>query len=374
VTPEQAMARALARARRASGRTFPNPPVGAVVLRGDRVLGAGETCPAGGPHAEVVALERARARHGARALVGATLAVTLEPCCHHGRTPPCTDAILAAGVRRVWVGQRDPNPKVGGRGLRQLRRAGVALRVGVREAECREQHRGFLSVQQRGRPWLSLKLAATLDGRIATARGESRWITGPAARAAVHRLRDAADAVMVGSGTALEDDPELSVRLDGRRVRMPIRVLVDAGLRVPASARLLRDEDAARTWLLTRRGHPAARLARRTAAGARALLVPARGGHLDLARALAQLAHEGLTHLFVEGGGGLAAALLRRGLVDELHWFLAPSLLGGDARPALGALAVAKLAQRIPLEFAEVRRLGPDLYVRALLTSPGGPA
>jgi diaminohydroxyphosphoribosylaminopyrimidine deaminase/5-amino-6-(5-phosphoribosylamino)uracil reductase len=368
------MARALARARRASGRTFPNPPVGAVVLRGDRVLGAGETRPAGGPHAEVVALEQARARHGARALVGATLAVTLEPCCHHGRTPPCTDAILAAGVRRVWVGQRDPNPKVAGRGLRRLRRAGVALRVGVREAECREQHRGFLSVQERGRPWVSLKLAATLDGRIATARGESRWITGPAARAAVHRLRDAADAVMVGSGTALLDDPELSVRRDGRRLRMPIRVLVDAGLHVPASARLLRDEDASRTWLLTRRGHPHASLARRTAAGARALLVPARGGHLDLARALAQLAREGLTHVFVEGGGGLAAALLRRGLVDELHWFLAPSLLGGDARPALGALAVAQLARRIPLELVEVRRLGSDLYVRASLHSPGGPA
>jgi diaminohydroxyphosphoribosylaminopyrimidine deaminase/5-amino-6-(5-phosphoribosylamino)uracil reductase len=368
------MARALARARRASGRTFPNPPVGAVVLRGDRVLGAGETRPAGGPHAEVVALEQARRRHGARALVGATLAVTLEPCCHHGRTPPCTDAILAAGVRRVWVGQRDPNPKVAGGGLRRLRRAGVALRVGVREAECREQHRGFLSVQQRGRPWVSLKLAATLDGRIATARGESRWITGPAARAAVHRLRDAADAVMVGSGTARADDPELSVRRDGRRVRMPIRVLVDAGLEVPESARLFRDEDAARTWLLTRRGHPRARLVRRTAGGARALLAPARGRHLDLARALTLLAHEGLSHVFVEGGGGLAAALLRAGLVDELHWFAAPSLLGGDARPALAALGIESLAQRIPLEVAEVRRLGPDLYVRALLSSPGGPA
>lgn len=374
MTPEQAMARALARARRASGRTFPNPPVGAIVLRGDRVLGAGETRPAGGPHAEVVALERARARHGARALAGATLAVTLEPCCHHGRTPPCTEAILAAGVRRVWVGQRDPNPKVAGNGLRRLRRAGISIETGVREAECREQHRGFLSVQQRGRPWVSLKLAATLDGRIATARGESRWITGPAARAAVHRLRDAADAVMVGSGTARSDDPELSVRLDGRRVRMPVRVLVDAGLRVPAAARLFRDEDAPRTWLLTRRGHPGARLARLTARGARALVVPARGGHLDLARALGRLAREGLTHVFVEGGGGLGAALLRAGLVDELHWFVAPSLLGGDARPALGPLAVRSLAQRIPFELVEVRRLGPDLYVRGFLSPPGGPA
>ena len=367
------MARALARARRASGRSFPNPPVGALVLRGDRVLGAGETRPAGGPHAEIVALERARARHGERALRGATLAVTLEPCCHQGRTGPCTDAIIAAGIRHVWVGQRDPNPRVAGAGLRRLRRAGLSVRSGVRETECREQHRGFLSVQRRGRPWVSLKLAATLDGRIATAKGESRWITGPAARAAVHRLRDAADAVMVGSGTAQSDDPELSVRRDGRRVRMPIRVLVDAGLRVSGAARLFRDEDAACTWLLTRRGHPSRRLARRTARGARTLLVPARAGHLDLGRALAQLAREGLSHVFVEGGGGLAAALLRARLVDELHWFLAPSLLGADARPALGALEIRGLAQRLALDVREVRRLGPDLYVRALLSSPGGP-
>jgi diaminohydroxyphosphoribosylaminopyrimidine deaminase/5-amino-6-(5-phosphoribosylamino)uracil reductase len=366
------MGLALARAKRASGRSFPNPPVGAVVLRGDRVLGAGETRPVGGAHAEIVALERARARHGARALAGATLAVTLEPCCHHGRTPPCTDAILAAGVRRVWVGQRDPNPKVAGEGFRRLRRGRIALEVGIREAECREQHRGFLSVQQRGRPWVALKLAATLDGRIATARGESRWITGPAARALGHRLRDAADAVMVGAGTAAADDPELSVRRGGRTLRTPVRLLVDGALRVPARARLFRDAAAGRTWLLTRRGHPEAALARRTGGGARALFVPARGGHLDLRRAFAQLAREGITFVLVEGGGELAGALLRAGLVDELHWFAAPSLLGSDARPALGALAVRSLADRIALPAPEVRRLGPDLYVRAFLSSPGG--
>jgi diaminohydroxyphosphoribosylaminopyrimidine deaminase/5-amino-6-(5-phosphoribosylamino)uracil reductase len=374
VTPEQAMGLALARARRASGRSFPNPPVGAVVLRGDRVLGAGETRPVGGAHAEVVALERARARHGARALAGATLAVTLEPCCHHGRTPPCTDAILAAGVRRVWVGQRDPNPKVAGAGFRRLRRARVALEIGIREEECRVQHRGFLSVQQRGRPWIALKLAATLDGRIATAGGASRWITGPAARALGHRLRDAADAVMVGAGTAAADDPELSVRRGGRTLRTPVRLLVDGGLRVSPRARLFRDAEASRTWLLTRRGHPEAALARRTSRGARALLLAARGGHLDLARAFERLAREGLTFVLVEGGGELAAALLRAGLVDELHWFVAPSLLGGDARPALGALAARALEERIALPAPEVRRLGPDLYVSAFLSSPGGPA
>jgi diaminohydroxyphosphoribosylaminopyrimidine deaminase/5-amino-6-(5-phosphoribosylamino)uracil reductase len=371
VTPEQAMARALARARRASGRSFPNPPVGALVLRGDRVLGEGETRPAGGPHAEIVALAHARARHGERALRGATLAVTLEPCCHQGRTGPCTDAILSAGIRRVWVGQRDPNPRVSGGGLSRLRRAGLSLRVGVLEPECREQHRGFLSVQQRGRPWVSLKLAATLDGRIATREGESRWITGPRARAAVHRLRDAADAVMVGSGTAQSDDPELSVRRGDRRVRMPIRVLVDGGLRVSAAARLFRDEDATHTWLLTRRGHPSRRLALRTAHGTRALLVPARAGHLDLRRALALLAREGSA---TSGGG-------------EAGWRGAARPAGGRAalvpgaeparrrrQPALGALEIRDLAQRCVLDVREVRRLGPDLYVRALLSSPGGPS
>jgi len=361
------MARALARARRANGRSFPNPPVGALVLRGGRVLGEGETRPAGSEHAEIVALERARARHGAAALRGATLAVTLEPCCHHGRTAPCTDAIVAAGIRRVWIGHRDPNPRVAGGGLRALRAAGLTLTVGVLEDACREQHRGFLSVQARGRPWVALKLAATLDGRIATARGESRWITGPSARALVHRLRDRADAVMIGSGTARADDPELSVRRGRRRLRTPLRLVVDSGLRVPAEARLFRDAAAARTWLLTRRGHARGRLAERTARGARALALPARRGRLDLSRTFTALAREGLTHVLVEGGGGLAAALLRAGLVDELHWFVAPSLLGAEARPALAELGVRRLAERVALDVREVRRLGGDLYVRAWL-------
>ena len=374
MTPEQAMARALARARRANGRSFPNPPVGAVVLRGGRVLGQGETRPAGGPHAEIVALTRARARHGAAALSGATLAVTLEPCCHHGRTSPCTDAILAAGIRRVWIGHRDPNPRVSGGGIRQLRRRGVALEVGVLEAACREQHRGFLSVQERGRPFVALKLAATLDGRIATARGESRWITGPGARALVHRLRDRADAVMIGSGTARADDPRLDVRREGRQLRTPVRLLVDASLAVSPRAKLFRDAAARSTWLLTRRGHAAEALARRTARGARVLELPRRALHLELGAALAALAREGLSEILVEGGGGLAAALLRAGLVDELHWFAAASLLGGDGRPALGPLGIARLAERVALEVREVRRLGEDLYVRARLTPSGGRA
>jgi diaminohydroxyphosphoribosylaminopyrimidine deaminase/5-amino-6-(5-phosphoribosylamino)uracil reductase len=366
--PEEAMQLALARARRASGRTFPNPAVGAVVLRGDRVLGVGETQPPGSAHAEVRALHQAERRHGARALRGATLAVTLEPCGHHGRTPPCTDAILAAGIARVWIGAHDPHPLVAGRGIRALRRAGIEVVTDVCARECIYQHRGFISVHERGRPWIALKLAATLDGRIATARGESEWITGEAARAFAHQLRDAADGVMVGAGTALADDPALTVRdRRGKVKRAPIRIVLDAALATPPRLKLYRDAHAGRTWLLTAHGHPARALAVRTAHGARALEVPRRGRHLDLRQALAQLAGAGLTQVLVEGGGGLAAALLRDGLVDELHWFVAPGVLGADARPAVGPLGVATLTQRARFEIADMRRLGPDLYVHAML-------
>ena len=363
------MRRALARARARQGRTHPNPAVGAVVFRGERFLGAGGTRPPGGAHAEIVALERARRRYGAAALRGASLAVTLEPCHHQGRTGPCTRAIREAGIARVFVGADDPHPAVSGRGVRWLRRAGIEVRRGVLEEACRWHHRGFLSVCERSRPWLALKLAATLDGRIATGAGESRWITGKAARAHVHRLRDQVDAVMVGSGTARRDDPLLSVRRDGRRVRCPIRVLVDSALQVPATRQLFCDEDVARTWVLTGRRAPARRRAAREAAGARVLCVPGRRGALDLSAALVRLADEGLTSVLVEGGGGLAAALLRQGLVDELHWFVAPSLLGGDAHAAIGSLAVEKLAARPSLMLRSVRRLGEDVYVHGVLTS-----
>ncbi|MCP5058831.1 MAG: bifunctional diaminohydroxyphosphoribosylaminopyrimidine deaminase/5-amino-6-(5-phosphoribosylamino)uracil reductase RibD [bacterium] len=367
--PERAMRHALTRARVRQGRTHPNPAVGAVVFRGDQVLGSGGTRPPGGAHAEIVALERARKRHGKAALRGASLAVTLEPCHHQGRTGPCTAAIHEAGIARVFIGTDDPHPAVSGRGVRWLRRAGIRVQRGVMEEACRWHHRGFLSVCERGRPWVALKLAATLDGRIATGSGESRWITGGAARAHVHQLRDNVDAVMVGSGTALRDDPELTVRRDERRVRCPIRVLVDSELKVPVTRSLFRDEDANLTWVLAGRSAPAKRRAARETAGARVLPVPGRRGALDLPLALEVLARNGLGSVLVEGGGGLAAALLRKGLVDELHWFASPSLLGGDAREAIASLGIAKLASRPSLAVRSIRRLGEDVYVHGVLSS-----
>ncbi len=353
---------ALAEARRARGRCHPNPPVGAVVFRGDRVLGRGRTRPVGGAHAEVVALESALRRHGARALRGAGMAVTLEPCAHRGRTGPCAHRLVDAGLARVFVGHRDPHPEVSGRGLRVLRRAGIAVRVGVLEARCREQHRGFLSVLSTGRPFVQLKLAASLDGRIATAFGESRWITGEAARAAVHRLRARSDAVLIGSGTALADDPALEARRGSRLVHRPVRIVADTHLRLPTRAALLRAEpDSA--WLLCARGAPQARRRALQRAGARLVDVRLARGRLDLRRALTELARLGLSELLVEGGGELAASLWREELVDELHWFLAPKLIGADGVPALGGLGLRALADARTLGDLRVRRVGEDLHI-----------
>ncbi len=355
---------ALAAARRASGRTFPNPPVGAVVYRGDRVLGRGWTRPPGGPHAEIVALRAAERRFGARALRGASLAVTLEPCAHVGRTGPCCEAVRASGIARVFVGHEDPNPRVAGGGARRLRGAGVAVEIGVLEAQCREQHRGFLSVVSRGRPWVALKLAATLDGRIATAGGESRWISGPGARALVHRMRSRVDAVMIGSETALRDDPELTARAGTRVLHRPVRVVVDSQLRLPTGARCLAGGSPGPTLVVGVRGAPESRRRALEAAGARVLTVPARGGHADPRAVVRLLAKEGLTDVLFEGGGTVSAAWLRAGLIDDLHWIVSAKLLGGDARPALGALEISRLSDAVVLEGVTVRRIGDDVHVR----------
>ncbi|MBW2494888.1 MAG: bifunctional diaminohydroxyphosphoribosylaminopyrimidine deaminase/5-amino-6-(5-phosphoribosylamino)uracil reductase RibD [Deltaproteobacteria bacterium] len=368
MNPEAAMKIALGAARRATGRTYPNPPVGAAVFRGNQVLGRGATRPVGGPHAEIVAFENAKRRHGARSLRGASLAVTLEPCCRVGRTGPCTDAIIAAGIRRVFVGHCDPHPDVSGAGVSRLRRAGVEVRLGVLEQACREQHRGFATVCALGRPFVMLKLASSLDGQIAIGSGESRWITGPDARAKGHLLRSRVDAIAVGSGTALADDPELTARRGGRVIHRPIRVLVDSHLRVPPDAKLYR-EGADRTWVLCGSTAGARRRKVLEGLGVRLLEVPTRAGVLDLKRALARLAREGLTEVLVEGGGNLAAALLRARLVDELHWFVAPRLLGGDGRPSVGDLGLRSLVESPQLE-PRVGRVGDDLYIRGPVAYP----
>lgn len=371
MTPDAAMRLALRQARRALGKTFPNPAVGAVVYRGAVVLGRGATQPPGGPHAEAVAIAKAIARHGKSRVRGATLAVTLEPCCFTGRTPPCTNAIIDAGIRKVYVGCKDPHARVNGRGVRALRRNDIEVVVGVREDDCLYQHRGFFSLCQKGRPFVTLKLATSLDGRIATATGESRWITGAASRKWVHDARSRSDAVMLGSGTALADDPELSARSGSRVIHRPVRVLVDSRLRVPASAKLFKGLASGRasgrngfeTWVLCRpRSKGRAAIVK---TGAQLIDVPGAGRHLNLATAMRSLGKLGLTNLFVEGGGELAAAMLRAKVVDEIHWIQAPTLIGGDGRPALGPLSLERLRDAISLEHITVRRRGNDVHITA---------
>lgn len=365
------MREALRLARRGQGRTHPNPSVGAVVYRGKEILGRGTTRPPGGDHAEVVAIAQATRGQGPHALRGASVAVTLEPCNFVGRTGACTEAIFQAGIGRVVAGARDPHPRVSGAGFRRLRRRGIEVETGVLEAECRRQHRGFISVCERGRPYVTLKLATSLDGRIALRNGESRWITSSRARAFVHRLRQETDAILVGSETALADDPDLTARSGDRVVRRPIRILLDGRLRVSPQARLFEPAGESRTWVLCReRARGIVRIRDRAE---RVFELPAGDGRfVDLPKAFRRLAEEGLTTVLVEGGGALAAALLRADLVDEVHWLLAPKLIGADGKPGLGPLGLSRLVDAVELDVIRTRRLGPDLHLQAEIRRPVG--
>ncbi len=347
-------------AARGRGRTAPNPCVGAIVVKGGRALARARTADGGAPHAESRALARA-----GKAARGSTLYVTLEPCAHTGRTPPCVDAVIAAHPRRVVIGLVDPDPRTSGQSVSKLRRAGIEVTVGVEGEACTRLHEGFLSRVLRGRPFTTLKLAASLDGRIATAQGESRWITSPAARNFVHSLRASSDAIAVGSGTALADDPELTARRGRRVVHRPARVVVDSDLRISPRARLLDPSHPGSAWLLCSSRAGSRRRAQLERAGARVIPVRARGGHLDLSAAWRELGRLGACDLLVEGGGGLAAALLRAGLVDRMHFFLAPLLIGADGVPVLAELGTARLADALHAKRLSWHRLGPDLHVIA---------
>ena len=343
------MAHALSLGRRGQGRVWPNPAVGCVIVQGNRVVGRGWTQPGGRPHAETEALAQA----GAQAR-GATVYVTLEPCVHHGKTPPCTDALIAAGVGRVVAAIRDPNPKVDGGGFARLRAAGIEVEEGVLADAALRDHAGFLSCITQGRPMLTLKLANSLDGRIATATGESRWITGPLARRAVHALRARHDAVMVGGGTARADDPMLSVRGLGP-MQQPVRLVLSRRLDLPKAGRLAQSAAAQPLWLC-HGGDPAqADMDFWAAQGAELVACPTgAGGHVDPLGALQELGARGLTSVFCEGGGALAASLLSAELVDRLVTFSAGLALGAEGKPAIGAMGVAALAEapRFTLETA----------------------
>lgn len=345
------MALALALGRRGMGRVWPNPAVGCVIVNAGRIVGRGHTADGGRPHAEPRAL--AQAGGAAR---GATAYVTLEPCAHHGQTPPCATALIGAGVARVVVATTDPDPRVSGRGLAMLRAAGIEVATGVREAEALRDHAGFLRRVTVGRPMVTLKLAQSLDGRIATASGESQWITGEAARQLVHALRAGHDAVMVGGGTARADDPALTVRGLGP-TRQPVRVVVSSGLDLPADGVLARTARDVPLWLCHAEGADTALWRRR---GADCLLCSGGAGGVDPASVLGALGARGITRLLCEGGGQLAATLLSAALVDELVVFSAGLALGSDGRAGIGALGITRLAWAPRFDLVETRAIGAD--------------
>ena len=332
------MRAALALARRGLGQTWPNPSVGCVIVRDGRVVGRGTTAPRGRPHAEAVALAMAGA-----AARGATAYVTLEPCSHAGRAGPCADALVAAGVVRVVIACGDPDPRVNGSGIARLQAAGVAVETGSHAAEAADGLAGFLTRVRLGRPLVTLKLATTLDGRIATAAGESRWITGVAARRTTHAMRARHDAVMVGVGTVLADDPDLTCRIAGLESVPGVRVVADSHLRTSPAARLVATALAVPTWMLHHDDADAGKAETLRSLGVRLIPVPGSPHGLDLDAALQALGQAGLTSLLVEGGAGIAAGLLQAGLVDRVAWFHAPAVMGGDGWPATQALGFAGL-------------------------------
>jgi diaminohydroxyphosphoribosylaminopyrimidine deaminase / 5-amino-6-(5-phosphoribosylamino)uracil reductase len=351
------MRAALALARRGLGSVAPNPAVGCVLVRDGRVVGRGCTQPGGRPHGETEALERAGA-----AAQGATAYVSLEPCCHWGKTPPCTDALIAAGIARVVLPIEDPDPRVSGRGIARLREAGIHVDTGLCAEEAAELNAGFFLRLRRGRPLVTLKLATTLDGQLATATGESRWITGELARDRAHLLRASHDAVMIGSNTVITDDPLLTCRLPGLDHQSPVRVVLDSRLNVPLTARVVAEARRVPTWFITLRHGDTARRAAFLSCGVELIEVAPTPGHMvDIAAAFQELGRRGMTRVLVEGGSTLAAVLLRAGLVDRLAWFHAPKLIGGDGIPAVAGFGLEHIELSPRFERISVETVGDDV-------------
>ena len=355
------MRSALELAAGGTGWVSPNPVVGCVIVSNGEVVGRGYHQRFGGPHAEVNALNEA----GNRAR-GAVLYVTLEPCCHMGKTPPCVDAILEAQIGRVVVAMRDPNPRVDGGGLSRLQSAGVEVTVGVCEAEARRLNEAFVKYITTRRPFVTSKSAITLDGKIATRSGASRWITGEAARAAGHQLRHANDAILVGIGTVVQDDPQLTTRLPGRRGANPLRIVVDSTLRLSPGAQVADVAAERRTLIATTEQAEAAKMKTLEARGVEVTRLPACGdGRVNLDALCAVLGERGIASVLVEGGAVLTAALLRQRLIDKMVFFVAPKIIGGDGVSAFGPCGIDTMEQALPLRDLTSRQVGDDLMLEA---------
>jgi len=354
------MREALRQARKGLGRTSPNPAVGAVIVREGRVIASGYHHRAGGNHAEVEAL----AGLGGKARRGDTLYVSLEPCNHQGRTPPCTGAILRSGLKKVVVGMRDPNPRVSGGGCEFLAGQGVQVKVGVLEGECRRLNEAYIKFVTMGRPFVAAKSALTVDGWTGTSTGHSRWITNEKSRRYVHGLRDKSDAVMVGVGTVLADDPSLTARLGSRKGKDPLRIVVDTHLRIPLTARVLNLDSPSATLVAVGDDVPSARLDSLQKEGVSAIPCPKKGGRIDLAALMGLLGEMSLVSLLVEGGSTLMGTLIRERLIDKFYFFLAPKILGGgDGVPVASGPGPRRIDGCLGLREIETRRFGDDLLV-----------
>ena len=360
------MARAIELAARARGRTSPNPMVGAVLVCGDAIVGEGFHARAGESHAETIALELAGS-----AARGADLYVNLEPCSHHGRTPPCADAIIQAGVARVFAAMRDPNPKVDGRGIARLRAAGVKVHVGLLGGEAVRLNEIYCTNVKTGLPQVTLKIGMSLDGKTATRTGEARWITGEASRNRVHEMRNAVDAVLVGIGTILADDPDLTTRLPGTDCRHPDRVVIDSHLRIPSRARVLAHRNRGRTILIAGPHAAESRTRELRELGAEVIIVEGGERRVDLRLVVARLYALGITSVLIEGGSEIAASSLEAGIVDKLVFFIAPLLIGGREAPSvIGGRGVGPLAEALRLRNVRWDTVGEDIMVEGYVREP----
>ncbi len=351
------MKRALTLARKGIGKTSPNPAVGCVIVKDGKIIGEGWHKQAGGPHAEVIALEKAGA-----AARGADVYVTLEPCSHTGKTPPCCDALIRAGVKRVVAGMMDPNPQVNGDGLDRLRQAGIDTACGVLEDECRSLNRAFIKHITTGMPFVTFKCAMTLDGNIATATGESRWISCEESRRYVHKMRASRNAIMVGVETIIADNPQLTVRhVKGRN---PVRVIVDTHLRTPESVNVIEGKYANITVIATTEENPEVHL-RYTRQGATILVCEELDGHVSISDLLQKLGRMGIQSILLEGGSRLAGNMLKHELIDEFVLFVAPKILGNDGFAPFALRGITSIDDTIKLSFGQIAHIGQDLIVHA---------
>jgi len=365
-TDTRYMKRALMLARKGIGKTSPNPAVGCVILKNGVVIGEGWHRKAGGPHAEIHALEMA-----GDAARGADVYVTLEPCCHTGKTPPCSDALIKAGVRRVVAGMGDPNPLVNGGGLAALKRAGIETACGVLEDECREINLPFIKHATTGMPYVTYKCAMTLDGNIATVTGESRWISCEASRKLVHRMRANMDAVMVGVDTVIADNPQLTVR--HVRGKNPLRIIVDTRLRTPESVIVLSGPHSSKTIIATTESNP--RVHRRyLKQGAAIVVCNEFDGRVSMTDLLPKLGAMGVQSILLEGGSRLAGNMLQHGLIDELAFFVAPKIIGNNGFAPFTLQDITSMDQAIKLVFTDVKRCGVDFIIHARPEMPCSPA